>query len=179
MRVGFGRISAFPPNLDLTRQDSTALHQTQVVRQTLYRKVLHGSVYSVDNTWVIQQNTWHLAPTPFPNQLVAQLHFISIISLFPNTRRLRGQGPWTPSTRQARLRSGGFGQNTRRGLRYLTIFTDIWQSDWLLPFDICFVLQNTPVYKKWSRYQYLPYKSWNLWIDPCTGCIFQTRYQGF
>ena len=44
MRVSFGRISAFPPNLDPTRQDSTALHQTQVVQQTLYRKVLDGSV---------------------------------------------------------------------------------------------------------------------------------------
>ena len=35
------------------------------------------------HTWVIvQQYTWHLAPTPFPNQLVGQSHFISIISLF-------------------------------------------------------------------------------------------------
>ena len=37
----------------------------------------------VDDTWVIvQQYTWHLAPPPFPNQLVTQLHFISILSLF-------------------------------------------------------------------------------------------------
>ena len=76
-----------PDRIALLRAAYLAVHQTLCWKV----QITIRAAAAVYHTWVIVQHyTWHLAPPPFPNQLVGPLHFITIIFLFINTALTRG-----------------------------------------------------------------------------------------